>query len=76
MYLRDTSFWDVLLRGLKKMTTELTSIKFLLLAFTCVGIWKQFIGAETGLGMALLLVGLKEVPIDSIIAKLTGGIGK
>lgn len=67
---------STLIFGIKKMLSEISSIKFLLLVFTCVGIWKKFIGAETGLGMALLLVGLREIPVEAIVSKLTGGIGK
>lgn len=73
-YLINTSIWKILKRGIKKLATEATSVKFLLLVFDCFGIWFGKIPVEVGMGTALLLVGLREVPIDAIISKLTGGI--
>jgi len=73
-YLKRASLGQVVLRGVKKLAVEITSVKFLLLVFVCLGIWRKFIGAETGLGMALLLVGLKEVPVEGVINKLVGKI--
>jgi len=48
-YLEGTSFGKVLLRGIKKLVTEMTSIKFLLLVFVCIGIWQKFIQGLIGL---------------------------
>jgi len=73
-YLETTSTGETILRGLKKLLTEMTSVKFLVLVFTCVGIWQKFITDSLGLGVALVIVGIREVPVDAIINKITGGI--
>ena len=73
-YLQETSVGHIILRGVKKLVTEMTSVKFLLLAFVCVGIWQKFIQDSIGLGTALLIIGIREVPVDAIIGKLTGGL--
>ncbi len=73
-YFEKTSIGGIILRGLKKLVTEMTSVKFLLLAFVCVGIWQKFIQDSIGLGTALLIIGIREVPVDAIIGKLTGGL--
>ena len=64
----------IILRGLKKLVTEMTSIKFLLLVFICVGVWQKFIQDSIGLGTALLIIGIREVPVNAIIERLTGGL--
>ncbi len=71
-YLANSSLGAVVSRGVKKLMTEVTSVKFLLLVFVCLGVWKKFIGDSLGLGVALVIVGLREVPVDQIMAKLTG----
>ena len=73
-YFEKTSVGGIILRGLKKLVTEMTSVKFLLLVFICVGIWQKFIQDSIGLGTALLIIGVREVPVDAIIGKLTGGL--
>ena len=73
-YLESSSFGKIVSRGLKKLLTEMTSVKFLLLVFVCLGIWQKFIGESLGLGVALLVVGIREIPVEAIIGKLTGGI--
>ncbi len=73
-YFEKTAAGQVILRGLKKLVTEVTSVKFLLLAFVCVGIWQKFIQDSLGLGTALLIIGIREVPVDAIIGRLTGGL--
>ncbi len=73
-YFEKTSVGGIILRGLKKLVTEMTSVKFLLLSFVCVGIWQKFIQDSIGLGTALLIIGIREVPVDAIIGKLTGGL--
>ena len=73
-YLETTSTGETILRGLKKLLTEMTSVKFLLLVFICIGIWQKFIQDSIGLGTALLIIGIREVPVDAIIGKLTGGL--
>ena len=72
-YLYEALFKDIIKRGLKKLMTEATSVKFLLLVFNCVGVWFGKISNEVGMSVALLLVGLREIPVDAIVAKLTGG---
>jgi hypothetical protein len=69
-YLKEAKVKEILVRGVKKLLGEITSIKFLLLIYICFGIAKKFIGAEIGLGTALVLVGMREVPVDAILAKL------
>ncbi len=73
-YFEKTSLGGIILRGLKKLVTEMTSVKFLLLVFICTGIWQKFIQDSIGLGTALLIIGIREVPVDAIIGKLTGGL--
>ncbi len=73
-YLETSSVGKIVLRGLKKLLTEMTSVKFLLLIFVCVGIWQKFITDTVGLGVALVIIGMREVPVETIISKLTGGI--
>ncbi len=73
-YFEKTSVGGTILRGLKKLVTEMTSVKFLLLVFICIGIWQKFIQDSIGLGTALLIIGIREVPVDAIIGKLTGGL--
>jgi len=73
-YLTETSLWGVILRGIKKLATEFSSIKFLLLIFVCAGIWTKIISEGIGLGAALVLVGMREIPVDQIMAKISGKI--
>jgi hypothetical protein len=73
-YFEKTSVGGIIIRGLKKLVTEMTSVKFLLLVFICIGIWQKFIQDSIGLGTALLIIGIREVPVDAIIGKLTGGL--
>ena len=73
-YLEGTPLGRIILRGIKKLVTEMTSTKFLLLVFICIGIWQKFIQDSIGLGTALLIIGIREVPVDAIIGKLTGGL--
>ena len=73
-YFEKTSVGGIIIRGLKKLVTEMTSVKFLLLVFICIGIWQKFIQDSIGLGTALLVIGIREVPVDAIIGKLTGGL--
>ncbi len=73
-YLNKVSIWEIMKRGFKKFLTEATSVKFLLLVFICLGVWQKFVTDSVGLGAALLIVGLREVPVDAIMEKLTGGL--
>ncbi len=73
-YLNETPTVTIFKRGIKKLLTEATSVKFLLLVFCCTGIWTGKIPTEAGLGFALLLTGLREIPMEAIVAKFTGAI--
>ncbi len=73
-YFEKTPVGRIILRGMKKLVTEMTSVKFLLLVFIRIGIWQKFIQDSVGLGTALLIIGIREVPVDAIIGKLTGGL--
>lgn len=73
-YLNSSSIWRVLCRGIKKMIVEITSVKFWLLGFICFGISQKFIADTVGLGSALLLIGIREVPVDAIMNKVTSGL--
>ena len=73
-YLKESSVGGVIKRGVKKMVTEMSSIKFLLLVFVCLGMWQKFIDVSLGLGTALILVGLREVPVEQILARFTGSL--
>ncbi len=73
-YLKETSCRDIIVRGVKKLLTEVTSVKFLLLCFVCVAISFKWVNDGLGLGTALLIAGIREVPIDAIVNRLTGGL--
>lgn len=72
-YLNATSFKEIIKRGIKKLITELTSVKTLFLAFLCVAMAYKWIGDVAGIVGGLAVLGVKEVPLDIIVAKLTGG---
>ena len=73
-YLVKTGLKAIAIRGLKKLITELTSVKFLLLAFVCVALALKWIGDTAGLAAALILAGARELPpMDQIIALFKGG---
>lgn len=67
-YLSQTSLWDILLRGVKKMVTELTSIKSLFLLFLCVAMAKDWIGDMAGILGGLATLGVKEIPEEVFTA--------
>ena len=71
-YLTETPFLAILKRGFKKLITEATSVKFLLLVFVCIGLWYGKISPEIALSFALLLTGLREIPMDTLMAKFIG----
>ena len=73
-YLKEVSTKEVVRRGFKKFLAEISSVKFLLLVFVCIGIAMKWVSDAVGLGAALVLVGLREVPVDAILTKLTGKI--
>jgi hypothetical protein len=55
---------SIILRGLKKLTAELTSIKTLFIAATFVGIFYGKIDDLTGLIIGLAALGVKEIPSE------------
>jgi len=69
-YLKETPFKYVIARGAKKLLTEMTSVKFLLLVFIGIGIWQRFISDSIGLGAALVVVGLREIDFDGLVRKV------
>lgn len=75
-YLKEATFKTIMSRAFKKVLSEMTSVKFLLLCFVCVGIALKWITDAVGLGTALVLVGFREVPVDAIVSKLTGKLTK
>ena len=79
-YLKQTSFKEILIRGLKKVTTEITSIKTMFLAFLCVAMAFKWISDIAGIVGGLATLGVKEIPgevFTAIIQKITpGGGGK
>lgn len=72
-YLTETCTKQIAKRGLRKLLTEIASVKFLLLCYVCVGVPMKWIGDTLGLSTALVIIGMREVPIEAIIGKLTGG---
>ncbi len=73
-YLETSSIGRIIVRGIKKLVTEMTSVKFMLLVFVCLGIWQKFVTETIGLGVALIVLGIREAPIEAIVNKITGGI--
>jgi hypothetical protein len=63
-YLKETGLWPVVARGVKKLVTELTSVKTLFLAFLCVAIAKGWIGDVAGIIGGLATLGVKEIPSE------------
>lgn len=73
-YLSNTSFGKIVVRGIKKLVTELTSIKTLFLAFLCVAMAYKWIGDMAGIVGGLATLGVKEVPTEvfqAVIQKIT-----
>jgi hypothetical protein len=67
------SIRETALRGFKKFIVETTSLKCLMLVFTCLGMWRGFISDTLGLGAALVILGLREIPFDAIMSKFDKG---
>jgi len=53
---------SVVLRGVKKLITELTSIKTLFLGFICVATWYGKISDVVCIVGGLATLGVKEIP--------------
>lgn len=67
---------SIVLRGIKKMATELTSVKTLFLAFICVAGWFDKISDMWVIVGGLGTLGVKELPSEIftvLIQKFTAG---
>jgi hypothetical protein len=73
-YLTETSMHDIVWRGIKKVSTELTSIKTLFLAFLCVAGWFDKVSDTWLIIGALATLGVKEIPSD-VFGKLIDKFG-
>lgn len=74
-YINGSSTKKLFKDGFNKLLVEITSVKFLLMCFICVGISFKWIGDTVGLGAALVIIGVREVPVEAIMSKLTGKLG-
>lgn len=63
-FLRDTSMKDICIRGIKKLVTELTSVKTLFLAFLCVAGAFEWVSDTWLIVGGLATLGVKELPSD------------
>jgi hypothetical protein len=63
-YLKDASYKDIFNRGLKKLITEVTSMKTLFLAFICVACAFNWISDMWTIVGGLATLGVKELPSD------------
>jgi hypothetical protein len=75
-YLVETKIGTIILRGIKKLITELTSIKTLFLGFICVAMAYNWIGDTVGIIGGLATLGVKEIPgevFTAIMSKITPG---
>jgi hypothetical protein len=66
-YLKVTSTKDILIRGGKKIITEITSVKTLALGGIFVLLFLQKIDAMWGIIGITTLTGVREIPIDAIV---------
>jgi hypothetical protein len=67
---------SVVLRGMKKLITELTSVKTLFLTFICVATWYGKISEWVCIFGGLAILGVKEIPGDfftAIMSKFAPG---
>lgn len=67
-YLNETPIWQILKRGVKKLITELTSIKTLFLGFLCVAMAYGWISDTMGIIGGLATLGVKEIPSEVFTA--------
>jgi hypothetical protein len=73
-FLKSTSLKDIIVRGLKKLITEITSIKTLFLGFLCVARAYGWVTDTWLIVGGLAVLGVKEIPTDvfsKIIDKFT-----
>lgn len=65
-YLSQTKFWDICLRGIKKLITEVSSIKTLaMLAFVALNFFGKMDSYATVIGL-LGCIGAKEIDFTQI----------
>ena len=67
-YLAETKLAPIILRGTKKLITELTSIKTLFLGFICVAAWFDKISDMWVIIGGLAVLGVKEIPTEVFTA--------
>lgn len=79
-YLNETPLiWgkkSVVLRGVKKLATEITSVKTVFLAFICMAVWFGKISDIVGVVGGLATLGVKEIPgevFTAVMSKITPG---
>ncbi len=75
-FLAETSTKTIVIRGFRKMITELTSIKTLFITAIFFGIFCGKISDLVGLVVALATLGVKEVPSEVFSALITKFTGK
>jgi len=78
-YLKETTIGRIIVRGVKKLITELTSIKTLFLAFLCVAMAHKWISDWAGIIGGLATLGVKEIPTElfsAIIQRFLPGDSK
>lgn len=74
-YLKTAKVKDILVRGFKKMLTELTSIKFLAMGgIFCLLIYGK-VDSLAGIVEILAILGIRDLP-ESIIQRISGGSNK
>ena len=74
-YLKTAKMKDILIRGFKKMLTELTSVKFLAMGgIFCLLIYGK-VDSLAGIVGILAILGIRDLP-ESIIQKIGGGSNK
>ena len=73
-YLAGTSLRQIVLRGIKKTITEMSSVKTLFLTFLCVAGWYDKISDTWLIVGGLAVLGVKELPSD-IFVKIIDKVG-
>ncbi len=70
-YLKTVGFKEIIIRGFKKMLTELTSVKFLAMGgIFCLLIYGK-VDSLAGIVGILAILGIRDLP-ESIIQKISG----
>jgi len=74
-YLQKATFKEIIIRGTKKVLTELTSVKFLAMCGIFALMAYNKIGDVAGIVGILAILGIRDLP-ESIIQKINGGSNK